>query len=60
MIYTGAMHERTHTQSEPTLTAQWIAVLVIVGVAMAGTAAWLHGGDSLFVTLVQQGLAWCF
>ncbi|MGB7431237.1 MAG: hypothetical protein WA921_02065 [Ahrensia sp.] len=46
--------------AQPAKAAQWVAVLLVLVVALLGVMAWLNGGDNLFVTLVQQGLAWCF
>lgn len=37
----------------------WVAMAIITIAALLGAALWLVQGDSLFATLVQQGLAWC-
>lgn len=54
------MHANNDITAQPARAAQWVAVLLVLVVALLGVMAWLTGGDSLFVTLVQQGLAWCF
>lgn len=45
-------------------TQQHVPMLIaasLVGiVALLGAMAWLAQGETLFATLVQQGLAWCF
>lgn len=58
--YKATMHANNDITAQPARAAQWVAVLLVLVVALLGVMAWLTGGDSLFVTLVQQGLAWCF